>query len=135
MKTLIKKKRTISDSDNLVLLFSKSDNLSDFNFTEKELGFINLKYTNNEIVEINQYQRKIFLVNPKKQININKYRENCRLIGDKLQVELNGEKSVMLVDLKQNQEEILLITEGLALANYKFIKIMKYQKLLGCINK
>ena len=68
MKTLIKKKRTISDSDNLVLLFSKSDNLSDFNFTEKELGFINLKYTNNEIVEINQYQRKIFLVNPKKAV-------------------------------------------------------------------
>ena len=127
MKTLIKKKRTISDSDNLVLLFSKSDNLSDFNFTEKELGFINLKYTNNEIVEINQYQRKIFLVNPKKQININKYRENCRLIGDKLQVELNGEKSVMLVDLKQNQEEILLITEGLALANYKFIKHKNHQ--------
>lgn len=122
MKTLIKKKRTISDSDNLVLLFSKNDNLSEFNFTDKELGFINKKCTDNEIVEINQYQRKVFLVNPNKQINSNKYRENCRLIGDKLQIKLNGEKSVMFIDLKHNQEEILLITEGLALANYKFIK-------------
>ena len=40
MKTLIKKKTTISDKDNLILLCDKKSKLSDFNLSKQELEYI-----------------------------------------------------------------------------------------------
>ena len=40
MKTLIKKKTTISDKDNLILLCDKKSNLSDFKLSKHEIGYI-----------------------------------------------------------------------------------------------
>ena len=121
MKTLIKKKTTISDKDNLILLCDKKSRLSDFNFSKQELNFIKQEQKEKkEIVTINQYERKIIVVNPKKEKNANQHQENCRMLGDQLQGSLKEEKSVLIVDVKGNQREVLVITEGMALANYTF---------------
>ena len=121
MKTLIKKKTTISDKDNLILLCDKKSRLSDFNFSKQELNFIKQEQKEKkEIVTINQYERKIIVVNPKKEKNANQHQENCRMLGDQLQGSLKDKKSVLIVDVKGNQREVLAITEGMALANYTF---------------
>jgi len=121
MKTLIKKKTTISDKDNLILICDKKINLKSFDFSKSELGFIEKQQKEKkEIIAINQYSRMIFVVNPKKEKNTNQRQENCRMLGDQLQGNLKDKKSVLIVDLKGNQREVLVITEGMALANYTF---------------
>ena len=123
MKTLIKKKTTITDKDNLILLCDKKSNLKSFDFSKSELEFIKKEQKDKkEIVAVNQYNRLVFVVNPKKEKNANQHQENCRLLGDKLQAELQDEKSVIIIDVKGNQFESLAIAEGLALANYTFTK-------------
>ena len=121
MKTLIKKKTTISDKDNLILICDKKSNLKSFDFSKLELSFIaKQQKEKKEIVVINQYNRMIFVVTPKKEKNANQHQENCRMLGDQLQGSLKEEKSVLIVDVKGNQREVLAITEGMALANYTF---------------
>ena len=123
MKTLIKKKTTISDKDNLILICDKKSNLKSFDFSKLELSFIaKQQKEKKEIVVINQYNRMIFVVTPKKEKNANQHQENCRMLGDQLQGSLKDKKSVLIVDIKVNQREVLAITEGMALANYTFTK-------------
>jgi leucyl aminopeptidase len=123
MKTLIKKKTTISTKDNLILLCDNKNKLSAFNFSKKELAFIKKQQqAKKEIIELNQYERKVIIVNPKKEKNSNQYIENCRMLGDQSQARLNDEQSVMIIDVKKNKNASLAIAEGLALANYTFKK-------------
>ena len=120
MKMLIKKKTTISNTDNLILLCNSKSKLSEFKLSKKELDYI--KKENKEIIAINQYQRHIFVILPKKEENTNKHAEACRMLGDKLAQKLKNEKTVLIVDVKGNQAEAMQITEGIALSNYTFIK-------------
>ena len=123
MKTLIKKKTTISAKDNLILLCDNKSKLSAFKFSKKELAFIQKQQQEKkEIVEINQYEKKVIIVNPKNERNSNQHIENCRMLGDQLQARLKDEQSVMIINVKKNQNESLAIAEGIALANYTFTK-------------
>jgi leucyl aminopeptidase len=132
MKTLIKKKTTITDKDNLILLCDKKSNLKSFDFSKSELSFIAKEQKDKkEIVAINQYNKLVFVVNPKKEKNTNQRQENCRMLGDQLQGSLKDEKSVIIVDLKENQREVLAMAEGMALANYTFTT----HKTEGNLNK
>lgn len=123
MKTLIKKKTTISTKDNLILLCGNKRKLSAFSFSKKELAFIKKQQQEKkQIIELNQYERKVIIVNPKKEKNSNHHIENCRMLGDQLQARLKDEQSVMIIDVKKSQNESLAIAEGMALANYTFTK-------------
>ena len=103
MKTLIKKKTTISDKDNLILICDKNSNLKRFDFSKSELSFIvKQQKDKKEIININQYNRMIFVVTPKKEKNTNQHQENCRLLGDKLQAGVKDEKSAIIIDVKGN---------------------------------
>ena len=69
MKTYIKKKTTITKNDNLILLCNSNTKLSDYIFSKAELDYIVKKQKNNtEIIEINQYTRKVFIVVLKKEL-------------------------------------------------------------------
>ena len=126
MKTLIKKKTTISDKDNLILLCDKKSDLKSFDLTKLEINFIAKQQKDKkEIVSINQYNRMLFVVCPKKEKNINLHIENCRMLGDNLQGKLKNEKSAIIIDVKGNQKEVLAVTEGITLANYTFNKHKK----------
>mgnify|MGYP001240669753 CR=1 FL=1 len=123
MKTLIKKKTTISNKDNLILLCNLKSKLSEFNLSKVELNYIKTeKESKKEIIEINQYERYIFLIFPKKEVPQSKHAENCRMIGDQLTEKLKDTSSVLIVDLKGNQTEAIHIAEGMALSNYTFTK-------------
>ena len=131
MKTLIKKKTTISEKDNLILLCDKKSKLSDFNLSKKELDYIQKEQKEQkEIIAINQYERHIFIILPKKENDYNKHAENCRLIGDILAGKLRDTKSSLIIDMKNNQAEAMQILEGMALSNYTFIKHKTEGKLV-----
>lgn len=120
MKTLIKKKTTISENDNLIILCNAKSDLTRFMLTKKELSYI--KKAKTEIIEINQYKRWIFIVIPKKEPNLNQHSENCRMIGDALAIKLKDLNAAVIVDVKKNQNEAMHIAEGIALSNYTFTK-------------
>ena len=123
MKMLIKKKTTISDKDNLILLCDIKSKLSGFNLSKKELEYIKKEQKDEkEIVVINHYGKYIIVILPKKEEDKNQHAENCRLIGDTLAGKLKDEKSAIIVDVKGNQIEAMQIAEGIALSNYTFTK-------------
>ena len=123
MKTLIKKKTTINKKDNLIILTDKKDNLKQYGISEKE--HIYIKKVNDEIISINQYDRYIFIVKPKKNRNINLHSENCRLIGDRLIERLIDVNSIVIIDTIMKNDDALKIAEGMALSNYTFDKYKK----------
>ena len=123
MKTIIKKKTTISNKDNLILLCDSKSKLSDFSLSKQELNYIKTAQKDKkEIVEINQYSRYVFVILPKKEKNTNKHAENCRMLGDKLAGKLKDKESALIIDIKENQTEAMQIAEGIALSNYTFTK-------------
>ena len=123
MKTYIKKKTTITKNDNLILLCNSNTKLSDYTFSNAELDYIVKKQKNNtEIIEINQYTRKVFIVVLKKEKNSHKHYEKCRMIGDRLAGKLKNQTSISIIVHKKSQEETMLIAEGIALSNYTFLK-------------
>ena len=125
MKTLIKKKTTINKKDNLIILTDKKDNLKQYGISEKEHAYI--KKVNDEIISINQYDRYLFIVKPKKNRNINLHSENCRLIGDRLIERLIDVNSIVIIDTIMKNDDALKIAEGMALSNYTFDKYKKEQ--------
>ena len=125
MKTLIKKKTTINKKDNLIILTDKKDNLKQYGISEKE--HIYIKKVNDEIISINQYDRYLFIVKPKKNRNINLHSENCRLIGDRLIERLIDVNSIVIIDTIMKNDDALKIAEGMALSNYIFDKYKKEQ--------
>ena len=123
MKTIIKKKITISEKDNLIILTNKISNLSDFNLSDSEISHIKKEIKDDkEIITINQYSRIVTIVSPKKEKDNNQYSENIRLLGDKLLSTFSSEKSVLIIDVDNNPNNTLLLAEGLALSNYTFTK-------------
>ena len=123
MKTLIKNKTTISNKDNLILICNQKSNFSDFKLSKQELNYIKKEKNNaKEIISINQYNKRVFLIFSKKEKTKNKQNEHYRLLGDTLTEKLKNEKSVLLVNLKKNENEIIQIAEGMALSNYTFTK-------------
>ena len=123
MKTLLKKKTTISNNDNLVILSHPKGKLFDNLFSKKELSFIKKEEKDSkQIIEINQYERIIFIVIPKVENDKNKNSENCRMIGDKLVEKLKDYRSVLIINSKKNQTQAMEIAEGMALSNYTFTK-------------
>ena len=123
MKTIIKKKITISEKDNLIILTNKISNLSDFNLSDSEISHIKKEIKDDkEIITINQYSRIVTIVSPKKEKDNNQSSENIRLLGDKLLSTFSSEKSVLIIDVDNNPNNTLLLAEGLALSNYTFTK-------------
>ncbi len=121
MKTLIKKKTTFSNTDNLILLCNSKNKLSRFKLSKKELDYINReRKEKTDIISINQYSRHVFIVTPKKEKNVNQHYENCRMIGDALADKLKHERSVAIINLDRNQNEAMLIAEGIMLSNYTY---------------
>ena len=113
MKTLIKKKTTISNQDNLILLCDLKSKLSDFPLSKQELDYIKKEQKDKkEIVAINQYGRHIFVILPKQEKDANKNAENCRMLGDSLAGTLKDESW-------QNELEIFPNTYGVDKASSK----------------
>lgn len=123
MKTYIKRKTTISEKDNLIVVCNKKTNLKSYSLSKQEEKFIKSELKNTkEIVKINQYNRLLFIVCPKEDKDCNAHIENCRILGDKVGSQLEDSKSVLVIDTEDQPFITLSIAEGLALGNYTFTK-------------
>ena len=121
MKITLKRKVTINTDDNLILLIDKKSNIDFLNLSKPENKFLQTQLKNKkELIYINQYNRWIQFICPKKISSSNLHLENCRLLGNKSLNNIATAKSLLIIDIKNNQKEILAITEGLALGSYSF---------------
>jgi len=129
MKTIIKRKLSFSNNDNLILICNKKNKLSKFKLQDNELKFINKEWKKNEeIIYINQYNRCLFIVNPNFIKEKNKHIESLRLIGFKLQSQISSFNNIMIIDVQKKQEDVLAITEGIALSNYTYTRHKSVKK-------
>ena len=123
MKTIIKNKNSILKQDNLIILANKNSKLSTIDINQNERRYIkNQQKNNQEIIVLNQYLRKIIIVNPKKIENDNLYIENIRGLGNKVFAELSDIDTVSVENLESDNINSYAFVEGLSLSNYQFNK-------------
>ena len=121
MNTIIKNKNTISKQDNLIILAKKNTKLSSIDLNKNEKKYIKDQQKNNqEIIVINQYLRKIIIVNPKKIDNNNLFIENIRGLGYKVYSEFIDLNNILIENLEINDINTYAFVEGLSLSNYQF---------------
>jgi len=129
MKILLKKNNTFSDKENLIVLCNKDSKLIEYNLSKKEINFIkNKQKENEEIITINQYDRLIFIVNPKKKDNKDLNDENYRMIGHKIAEQIKDQNNISIFSIFEKQNESLKLCEGIALSNYSFTKHKNKEK-------
>ena len=84
MKTIIKNKNTISEKDNIIILSNKKSKLTNFNLSSDEIKYvIKQQKSNKEIIVLNQYTRKIIIINPEDKIDID-HEDDLRIAEEKL---------------------------------------------------
>ena len=136
MTTIIKKKTTISEKDNLIIICNKKSNLSKFKLSNQEMRFVKSQIKDNkEIITINQYDRLISLVLPKKEGNKYLHCENIRILGDQICSIYSEKKSLLIINLDKQESASTLLAEGIALSNYTYNKhkTNKKKKILKSI--
>ena len=120
MKTRIKKVKKLSFKEN-VIFFHTNKAAKDLYLKKEELKYISKEVKKGtEIIKLYDYNRYIFVLNPKPEEDKNQQTENLRLIGDKLQSLLKDEEIVVIDLLKNEKKTGLAVVEGLALSNYTF---------------
>jgi leucyl aminopeptidase len=121
MKTIIKNKNTITEKDHVIILSDKKTKISSISLNSQEKKFIKEQQKENkEIIILNQYTRKIIVVNPKKINNYNLYLENLRCLGDKVFEEIKGLGAITINTIEREIINTYAFVEGMALSNYKF---------------
>ena len=121
MKTIIKNKNTISKKDNLIILANKNTKLASYNLNSDERNYVKSQQKNKqEIIVINQYSRKIIIVNPNKNKEGNLFIENIRCLANKVFSELKEIGSVSFKNLDRDNINSYAFVEGLSLSNYEF---------------
>ena len=126
MQTIITTTDRISATDNLIFLVTDSKNLPEKYFSKEEYAYVKTsqkKHKKNTFV-FNHFKRWIFVQFVEKERNTALRLENYRVAGAKLLGSLNNNKlhTVVVVDTEEKPKETLAFAEGMALANYQFLK-------------
>ena len=127
MKTTIKINPTKNEegilTENIIIFHTSKSSSSNLFLNEEEKEYVQNEFKKDqEIVSINQLGRFVHVVNIKDEKDKNKAAEDIRLLGDKLQELVKDETTVHVLFTIEDKEKALLLTEGLALANYTFTK-------------
>jgi leucyl aminopeptidase len=129
MQTIINTTDKISVKDNLVFLATDSKQLKDKNLGEEEIGYIKLYYKEHKktVFAFNKLSRWIFVVLMEKEAIQSLRLEMYRVAGAKLLGAINENKlnRIVVVDADKKPDETLAFAEGMALANYQFLKYKK----------
>ena len=121
MKTIIKNKNTITEKDHVIILSDKKTKISNISLNSQENKFIKEQQKENkEIIILNQYIRKIIIINPKKISNHNLYLENLRCLGDKVFEKIKDLNTITINNADKKIIDTYAFVEGMALSNYKF---------------
>ena len=127
MKTTIKINPTKNEegifTENIIIFHASKSSSSDLFLNDDEKEYVQKQIKDDKtIVSINQLVRFVHIVNIKDEKDKNKAAEDIRLLGDKLQALVKDETTVHVLFTIEDKEKALLLTEGLALANYTFTK-------------
>ena len=129
MQTIINTTSRLSKNDNLVFITADLKNLDSQHLGNDEIQYIkkNNKAHKTNRFSFNHFNRWIFVQILDKERKKEFRLENYRVAGAKLTPLINEQKihSVVLFDADNNTEEVLAFAEGLALANYQFLKYKK----------
>ena len=121
MNTIIKNKNTISEKDSIIILSNKKTKISNIELSKDEKTYILDQQKNKqEIITLNQYSRKVIIVNPKEITNPNLYLENLRCLGDKVFAGIEFLNEVIIDNLERKKINTYAFVEGFALSNYSF---------------
>jgi leucyl aminopeptidase len=136
MQTIINTTNRLSKNDNLVFITTDPKFLDPKYFSDIEIQHIKRYHKEHKITRFsfNHFNRWIFVQIQEKERKKELRLENYRVSGAKLTPVINEHKihSLVLIDADNKPEEILAFAEGLALANYQFIKYKK--DLAGKLN-
>ena len=127
----LKKVEDFPMKDNVVLIGAKNSHFAEFLSTEEERKFLKQKLDKGKTqVTINQFSRQVFiqvLESEKKAEYLQK--EELRNAAAKTLTEIRfyDIKSITVVHIDGSCEAVLAYAEGLALANYQFLKYLKEQ--------
>ncbi len=128
MENIVRITEELSGSENIVLIGNDEQKISEY-LNERESQYLHQQLTNKKnIICINQYDRWIFIY--KKNDNTTNTRESneeLRKTGAQLNDLLNDKNihQITIVDDQNIPGDIIALTEGLLLSNYRFIKYKK----------
>lgn len=131
----IKKAGAYDHKDNTVILTDGNVSKLDlFNFTKQESDYIKAEFSDKKTkqVLINRYKNFIYLVKIEANKDSNKSLESTRKSGAELSTLINKSKiaHISVVDMINDSEHALALTEGLILASYQFNRYKKDPKTL-----
>lgn len=115
----------IETTNSIIYLVDEKTQWEALSFTEKEVQYIDNQF-NNKAKEVffNYLDKVIFVIPLDNKATVTKRAENCRLVGAKVVKLINKHKlsSIAIANESQQPEAALQIAEGIALANYQFLK-------------
>lgn len=124
MYSIIHKVKESSVNGNLVILGTPDSDWSKFDLSENELAFVKSELEKEQLsIELNQYSRRVFIECFKEQKTASKSFEKARERGAVLLKKCNAAKIEDLEFVSASDSDLsLYMAEGMALANYQFLK-------------
>jgi leucyl aminopeptidase len=131
MKMKIRKVEDFPMKDHVVLIGAKGSHFAEFLSSDEERKFLKEKLAKNKTqITVNQYSRQVFIqVLESEKKEEYQIMEGLRNAASRLLSELKFHeiKSITIVHIDGSCDAVLAFAEGLALANYQFIKYFKDQ--------
>jgi len=127
-QSILKRTKKINDTISCLILLDKKSKLNKTPLSRKEIEFVekslNLKQSE---ISINQLDRQLLVIQIDKTDNLSETNENIRLAGAKAAGFANANKlsDLAILNFTEIENGQLLAAEGMALANYQFIKYKK----------
>ncbi len=115
------------ETTSFIYIIEEIKDLSKDLFSSKEIDYIDSKIKKDfDCASVNQYDKEIIVLKIAKE-HSPQNQEKARKGGAKITGMLNTSKStsVSITDLSSNESYVIAVTEGMALANYQFLKYFK----------
>ena len=124
--TIVSKKNNADSKQSLAIICSSFKNKSEYNLTKEQVDYISndIKTNDKKFVSINTLSRLVFVIVVDDKKNHYSMLESIRKNGATIADAINSEKraAVYCVNELANTDYSLALAEGIALANYQFIK-------------
>ena len=112
-------------SANIIYLIKSNNDLIDLNFSREEVSYIkNMRKAKKDIVEVNRFNKRLYIAYYPGQVSVNQKSEAIRVLGNKALGFLNGSKitKVVVSSTSFSGNDIIAFVEGMVLGNYQFLK-------------
>jgi len=132
MKNIIKSISRVPENVHLVHIIYTREEFKKLNLKKEELKYAQSRYEKDKpvLITINRYDHWIFIQVVKQDENKIKLLEGVRKAGNQVQALINKNRieKIHIFDIRENQEVLLAMAEGMALGNYQFIQYRKNEE-------